>query len=770
MEGFLQLLRMPQTYFGLSVSVFFLCLAFGAVAGLRPYRRKRFFTFSKFLCIGILLAAWALFYAVYFFDNNSDAVWYGDVGKSLILSFQHALRLFFMDGGLGDVMGMILGFEAPIKSCFAVSSVVLYLLAPLTTVGFVLSFIKKLSARVRYALSAPWCSRHIFSELNEKSLALAESLVKPFEGGGLRSVGKRFFRPLITFTNVKGEEAISDLAERAREIGAILYPVDPEAAWLWAFPWQKRSFYLISDSEPDKLRHAAHVMKRYDRENTVLYIFSRSTESQCVLSSYQEKEKAQMRMAVVLVNDVRALIYHDLEENGIKLFEGALPAENGRREIHAVVAGFGQYGTEMVKALLWYCQLPGYSVHIKVLDEREDAASRFEALCPDLQIGTTWSEEGDMRYSIHFSKVSAGTKDFLNEIDAKTTFVFVCLGNDEQNITAALDIRRALNRLDRNDALVETVVYDTDVKNRLSAALEKDRSDIRMIGDLAGFYSEGTVINSGLLREGFAVHLRWESCVGTLAQNNFYMSDYNVHSSLAKALHAGLRAHIISYDAAKGAEVFPFCYAAPEGDAERYLQILRHTAGTASAARFAAELGQVSALLYVKLAELRYRELDAAKKEACLAAVDRMAKETAEKKKKDRYLRAEECAALLARMDSLEQDELDRLAPLYRAVVATCCAKGEDDREVRLRMEYAALDSKGQAAVDAFMQGKDRAYSPREALTLADYAARIEHVRWNAYMRTEGYCPAARTDKSRKEHCDLVNTDRLTFADRIKDI
>ena len=55
-------------------------------------------------------------------------------------------------------------------------------------------------------------------------------------------------------------------------------------------------------------------------------------------------------------------------------------------------------------------------------------------------------------------------------------------------------------------------------------------------------------------------------------------------------------------------------------------------------------------------------------------------------------------------------------------------------------------------------------------LDKAAWFAELEHIRWNAYMRTNGFLCAAKTDKINKLHFDLVSTELLTLQDRIKDI
>ena len=48
--------------------------------------------------------------------------------------------------------------------------------------------------------------------------------------------------------------------------------------------------------------------------------------------------------------------------------------------------------------------------------------------------------------------------------------------------------------------------------------------------------------------------------------------------------------------------------------------------------------------------------------------------------------------------------------------------------------------------------------------------AEMEHVRWNAYMYTEGFVYNKNTDRSFKMHGNLVDVEDLSVEDMLKDI
>jgi hypothetical protein len=68
----------------------------------------------------------------------------------------------------------------------------------------------------------------------------------------------------------------------------------------------------------------------------------------------------------------------------------------------------------------------------------------------------------------------------------------------------------------------------------------------------------------------------------------------------------------------------------------------------------------------------------------------------------------------------------------------------------------------------------DSSYTPAQLVAIAKSAAKIEHIRWNAYMRAEGfsYVPDFRKalDQPLKMHNNLTPCDELKFSDCVKDI
>ena len=194
------------------------------------------------------------------------------------------------------------------------------------------------------------------------------------------------------------------------------------------------SFYLISDDEEEKIRHAESIMRDYDVSKRIeLRLFSDDIRSELFLAT-----KNTERMKVIRVNDIQSLVYHNLDTHGIRLFKNARGCDGSDKTISAVIVGLGKYGLEMMKALTWFCQMPGYKIKINAFDIDDGAESNFKCMCPELMSRGDDSGESEYDIKIH-SGVGTDTPEFYEKLSQirDATYIFVCLGNDELNLEAA---------------------------------------------------------------------------------------------------------------------------------------------------------------------------------------------------------------------------------------------------------------------------------------------------------------------------------------------
>jgi len=499
---------------------------------------------SHFLIAGVFLSSAILFLPIYrdIFGLNSITF------KTVLLSIHNAIRLFVVDADFETISGFIQTLGGAYAKAYEITFAVLFVLAPALTATFLLSFLGDFSSYAKCFFSFHK-EAYVFSDLNERSLALAKDIIKNKKG------------VLIIFTDVlTSNDESNDLVENARELGAVLFKKSIAHVHFNAQLKRKKiTFFAISEKEDENVSHSSALIKKYGNlANRELYLFSMSKQSELFLENIDNFYKMKVRR----VNESSSLVNRYLYDNGKDIFNGTHAEEDGLKVISAVVLGMGSYGTQMAKALPWFCQLPGYRFKLNVFDKDEHAESRFKALCPDY-LNPKCNKvyvDGEAQYDINVhSGIDFKTHEFGEELQKikDASFVFVALGTDEDNIGYAVQARMYFERIGVHPKIV-AVVYDGEkvkqIKNATCATDKKNRKyDIEYTGTLQELYSVNVIINSELEDRAVDVHMGYfsngdetltpEQLKEKIAKHmrSFYMIEYNYNSSCASAMHNKVR-------------------------------------------------------------------------------------------------------------------------------------------------------------------------------------------------------------------------------------
>lgn len=525
-------------FFIISVACLLLSVILAVIRGKSKYKSGRILDPFNILFAGVILSAVALFIPICLntFKESECGIF-----ETFLMAVYNMLRLFIVDGEFEFITNNISALPAWLFRGYSILSSVLFVLAPMLTFGFVLSFFKNVSAYKRY-ITHYNAAVYIFSELNERSLALAESLHDAHEKD-------RFF----VFTDVFDREEERELAllEKAKELGAVCFKKDIVTV---NFSFHNRNsplrFFAIGEDRSENVRQALKLIGKFKyRDNTDLYVFSTQVEAELLLTNaFNEAKKKEngplpVKIKVRRVNEVQSLISRNLYEVGYrKIFSSACPEADGIRKITAVVVGMGQHGTEMTKALAWFCQMDGYRAEIHAFDIDEKADEKFASLCPELmdpKHNGVFNIDGEAKYKITIHpKMDVDTKSFDDRILALpgATYVFVALGNDEKNISTAVKLRSLFLRRGYTPE-IQAVVYNADKKEALTDIVNfrKQAYAIDFIGDVKTSYSEAVILDSDVEAEARNRHLKWGS------ESEFWQFDYNYRSSVASAIHRRMK-------------------------------------------------------------------------------------------------------------------------------------------------------------------------------------------------------------------------------------
>ncbi len=492
---------------------------------------------SQIILVGVVASSIVLFIPIYFNVFKTSGC---NVFETIFIAIHNMIRLFVVDGDFEFITANVTELPDEIAKGYTVLFSILFVMAPILTFGFVLSFFKNLSAYRRYIM---YLNKdvYIFSELNDKSIALAKSL---YENGTSNC---------LIFADVRDDN--SELFEKAEKLGAIKFKKDILSVYFSIHsPKKELNFFAISDDENKNTSVALRLIEKFKScANTNLYVFSSSVESEMIFfNTFKNGEKAEgdseennlYKIKVRRVNDVQSLILRNLYDVGYeKIFASAYDGDDGNKKINAIVIGMGKHGTEMTKALSWFCQMDDYDLRIDSFDMDENAESRFVSECPELmseKFNGKFDIKGEAKYEIRIhSGYDAFTKKFDDYLMTlpKATYVFVALGNDEKNISIAVKMRSLCSRIGIYPE-IQSVVYSSDKKEALSGVVNSrgQKYDIDFMGDLNSSYSERVILKSEIERLALERHMNYGA-----DESQFWQYNYNYKSSVASVIHKNLK-------------------------------------------------------------------------------------------------------------------------------------------------------------------------------------------------------------------------------------
>lgn len=515
---------MQNSCFYIALGILVLTVCFAILQHRRSTRSAIALTPVRVVMIGVFLAAILLHYPLYhqiFLGESFVLI------QSVLGSIHNTLRMFVLDGELTAVDDFLTSCPCEVARWYMLLTAFLYVFGPILTFSVVLSFFKNVQAYRRFMMHL-FSETYIFSELNERSLALAASLKK--------NHGKA----LIVFTDVyeADEEEISELRERARLLDAICFKCDITALNMKLHRKTNRiKCFTISADEGENVRQSLALIHKYGQyENMALYIFSTGAESELLF-----QDVSGNGMQIRRINHSRSLISQLMYYRGKTLFDHAVE-QDGNRQINAVVIGMGGYGTEMLKALSWCGQMTGYRLSVHAFDQRTDSARMFAAQCPELMSPARngVDEEGESYYRIEIHDGIDIRTDLFEQTLLEVgciTHVFVSLGSDPLNIKAAVMLREFCER-QGYDPCIQAIVYDAYQSEHLANISNFKGKPYRIdfIGNLNDSFSERVLLNSEVEQTALQRHLSYQA-----PESDFWSYEYNYRSSTASAIHRKLR-------------------------------------------------------------------------------------------------------------------------------------------------------------------------------------------------------------------------------------
>ncbi len=240
--------------------------------------------------------------------------------KTIFLSIHNTIRMFVVDADFSIIQEYFNSWYAingVLAKVFEAYAVVMFVVAPVMTAGFVLSFVKDAWAHI---LSFIRFSKTIIymSELNPQSISLARDI----------RASKKYRKSMIVFFEVFDEhgEEYHELISRAQRLGAICFRKDISSAGIRPVLFFKRKklrkFFFIGMNEEENIKQAINLIDRcrtelHPESVAEFYVFSTASDSEALLDAVNKERplgKAQKSFKVRRIDVTKNLAINTMQD------------------------------------------------------------------------------------------------------------------------------------------------------------------------------------------------------------------------------------------------------------------------------------------------------------------------------------------------------------------------------------------------------------------------------------------------------------------------
>lgn len=479
----------------------------------------------KVLMVGCSLMVGVLIFPAYCMGYGEAGR--GDALSSGIFSFLYVLRTLAGRQPLGITVDYIQDYMYVKWLLY-----VLFIAGPVITAGFIISFFGSFVENIRFRMMRK-AEIHVFSQLNEASLLLAESINDNKCG--------------YVFCNYSGK--ISDLDEkirkRIRQIkGVILKGTETELKF--HLDVQKIHVYEIAESRTANEKNALAFMERYkknlQKKSVEVAVFASGSTTEVMFNSV-EKKNCRIR----IIDEVKYTCYS-------LLFDFPLYHNINRNKVSVLVVGAGTTGKEMIKAVSWCGQMLDADLKISVVDlDAERVKMQLLKECPEIFL--------ENKIGFYQADVTRNEfKEVLDQYCRDATYIVIALKEDDLNIDTATYLKMYYEAVDfskKDMPMIHLRVRDTVKNERIMRVYQQDDFHINAFGSIEKVFSHKNLIHSNLEKMALASHFAYYQVLDKLkhqddprikadiqyARDSYNSEEYNQRSSFASALHIIYKMH-----------------------------------------------------------------------------------------------------------------------------------------------------------------------------------------------------------------------------------
>ena len=527
-------------------------------------KRNDFKMLSLIMTLAIGLAVGVL--VIPFFQLSNPNFFF-----TLLASFRYGSQTIGMN--VNSSIADTLDLSEPLSSFYKCFLYGLYIAGPGFASMFLLSFSSTLIEMFRFG----FCKKvFVFSELNERSIAIAESLYEYKNND--RNEEKEYIdyhRSLRVFCS--SDSAPEALKTRARACHALLLKRDESKIALSS----RRDYEFFEiDTDPDKTLNGTtdlvSMLKDHAKEPSRIMVRVFVKQSQIEVVRDLDNRIAE------LCPSLRVRFVDDTQSEAVSLLNTLrerLPIGEKNYHFNLMIIGCGIGGSAILRTAAWLFTLPESSYTIHVFDkEAKAAASAIKKQDPEFLNAPLDRymnpDPAGKNYDIVFHEAAAESEAFVREVEAlpDMDLVFVTLGDDSLNHTVV----RLLQRIfaSRSDSLRIPLIAARIREDNFRKLVHKDGNEDKKIrvaengavkkaedrkydiddftvyyGSFKENYSYKNLIQPDLEKAAFRVHMAYfgnptKEEDKKYAASKFYRHE-NLNSSFAQALATAARKQYI---------------------------------------------------------------------------------------------------------------------------------------------------------------------------------------------------------------------------------
>lgn len=439
--------------------------------------------------IGVLVATGCLVFPLY---QDNDQI-------------SNLINTIFYTVGTPTMTGEFEILENVPKELSPVYEYILYfycVLSPILTAGVIITFLESKLDEIK-ANAKRKKTVHIFSEINEKSVTLLETM-------------KNKNNVII----ICDQENKKEYRERIKNKEGIILKKKITDLDLNRYNG-KIKIYEISENQDENLNQTLSLLEQHKatKRDITIYIFSSNEEAQIILDSAEKN-----RIKTILINEAQQMIYRMLDE--IPLYKNTK-----NNTISALIVGAGRIGTEAIKAISWCGQMIDYQLEINIIDKNANQIKKeFQNKYPELS---------EPNYQIKFHEVDINSIDSTEVLEKecqKTNYIVIALQEDRNNLNCAIQLRRYFLR--KSSKPIINVVIENEEKKKQIETLKNETGnhyDFHPFGSIKELYGKTNILNEQIEEKAKRVHLAYNPSDKKLKE--YYKIEYYKKSSRAFALH-----------------------------------------------------------------------------------------------------------------------------------------------------------------------------------------------------------------------------------------